>query len=113
MFYQLRRRDGVADPWSAGMLVDGRGVARPVRGEDLRVEVLGSWLSPASGVRYPSGWRLTLPRESVTLDVAPRLADQELRVDTRYWEGAVAVRGNAAGKPVTGQGYAELVGYGD
>jgi predicted secreted hydrolase len=113
MFYQLRRRDGTADPWSAGTLVDPRGVAHPVRREDLRVEVLGSWLSPASRVRYPSGWRLTLPRESLTLEVSPRLADQELRVDTRYWEGAVAVRGVAAGRPITGQGYVELVGYGE
>ena len=57
-------------------------------------------------MRYPSGWRLTLPREGLALEVTPRLADQELRVGTRYWEGAVVVRG-------AGRGYAELVGYGD
>jgi predicted secreted hydrolase len=113
IFYQLRRSDGTADPWSAGTLVDAHGRARTVRREDLRVEVLGSWSSPVSRVRYPSGWRLTLPRESLTLEVAPRLADQELRADTRYWEGAVTVRGAAAGRPITGQGYVELVGYGE
>ena len=113
MFYQLRRRDGTVDPWSAGTLVDARGGTRAVRREDLQVEVLGRWRSPASRVRYPSGWRLTLARENLALEVSPRLADQELRVDTRYWEGAVAVSGTAAGQPITGQGYVELVGYGE
>ena len=47
------------------------------------------------------------------LEVAPRLADQELIVGTRYWEGAVTVTGVAAGRPVSGQGYVELVGYGE
>jgi predicted secreted hydrolase len=45
--------------------------------------------------------------------VAPRLADQELIVGTRYWEGAVAVRGTASGREVGGVGYVELVGYGE
>ena len=32
---------------------------------------------------------------------------------TRYWEGAVGVAGTAAGRPVAGRGYVELVGYGE
>jgi predicted secreted hydrolase len=79
----------------------------------VRTDVLGTWTSPASRVRYPSGWRLIVPREDLTLEIAPRLADQELRVGTRYWEGAVTVRGTAAGRPITGHGYVELVGYGE
>jgi predicted secreted hydrolase len=43
--------------------------------------------------------------------VQPRLADQELAVGTRYWEGAVVVQGTAAGRPVSGTGCVELVGY--
>jgi predicted secreted hydrolase len=113
MFYRLRRRDGTADPWSAGTLVDARGVARPLSGADLVVEARGSWTSPASHVRYPSGWRLSVPGEGLILDISPRLADQELRVDSRYWEGAVAVHGSSAGRPIAGQGYVELVGYGE
>jgi predicted secreted hydrolase len=34
-------------------------------------------------------------------------------VGPRYWEGAVAVEGAAAGRPVAGHGYVELVGYGE
>jgi predicted secreted hydrolase len=113
MFYRLRRRDGTADPFSAGSIVDERGAARALSGDDVRMEAVGTWTSPASRVRYPSGWRLILPREDLTLEITPRLADQELRVGTRYWEGAVTVLGKAAGRPITGQGYVELVGYGE
>jgi predicted secreted hydrolase len=52
-----------------------------------------------------------VPSARLRLEVTPRLADQELIVNTRYWEGAVAVTGSAADRPVTGHGYVELVGY--
>jgi len=31
----------------------------------------------------------------------------------RYWEGAVRVQGSAGGRPASGRGYVELVGYGE
>jgi predicted secreted hydrolase len=43
--------------------------------------------------------------------VTPRVADQELDLAVRYWEGAVRVEGTADGRPVGGEGYVELVGY--
>ena len=39
------------------------------------------------------------------------IADQELDVSFRYWEGAVTVAGTRRGTPVTGRGYVELTGY--
>jgi predicted secreted hydrolase len=75
--------------------------------------VLGYWTSPHSGVRYPARWRVSVPAEGVRLEVEPRVADQELRVGTRYWEGAVRVSGSRAGGQVAGRGYVELVGYGE
>jgi predicted secreted hydrolase len=50
---------------------------------------------------------------SLALDVAvhPVLADQELKVSPRYFEGAVDVSGTRAGRPLGGRGYVELVGY--
>jgi predicted secreted hydrolase len=113
MYYRLRRRDGTADPWSGGSLVDAAGGVRPLARDDVRVEPRGAWTSPRSGVRYPSGWRMTVPSADLVLDIAPRLADQELDVGTRYWEGAVAARGTAGGRAVAGHGYVELVGYGE
>jgi len=106
MFYLLRRRDGAIDPFSAGTLVAADGTTRALEPGDVRIETLAHWTSPRSGVRYPARWRLSVPSADLRLEIEPRLADQELIVGTRYWEGAVAVGGTAAG-----QGYVELVGY--
>ena len=108
MAYLLRRRDGTVDPFSAGTLVEADGTARPLGARDLGVETLAHWTSPRSGVRYPSRWRLSVPSADLRLEIVPRLADQELIVGTRYWEGAVTVAGSSAG-----HGYVELVGYGE
>jgi predicted secreted hydrolase len=111
MFYLLRRRDGAADPFSAGTLVAADGTARALAAGDVQIETLAHWTSPRSGVRYPARWRLAVPSAALSVEIQPRLADQELIVGTRYWEGAVAVAGAAAGRPLAGQGYVELVGY--
>ncbi len=113
MFYQLRRKDGQADPFSAGALVDARGGTRPLGRDDVRLEVLATRRSPRSGVTYPARWRLTQVAQGLVLEVAPRLADQELIVGPRYWEGAVTVRGTEGDRAVAGHGYVELVGYGE
>jgi predicted secreted hydrolase len=113
MVYLLRRRDGTLDPFSAGTLAAADGPARRLDAADVRIETLAHWTSPHSGVRYPARWRLSVPSAELRLEIAPRLADQELRLGTRYWEGAVAVAGSSAGRPIGGQGYVELVGYGE
>jgi len=113
MFYQLRRKDGRAAPWSAGVLVDVRGGTRPFAAGDVKVEPRGTWRSQRTGVGYPSGWRLTDLRGGLTLEIEPRLADQELDIGTRYWEGAVQARGLEGTRTVLGTGYVELVGYDD
>ena len=111
MLYQLRRSDGRADRFSAGSLVSADGSSRALGVEDFHIEVLQTWTSPRGGTRYPSRWRVTLPRERIRLDLIPRLPDQELALAVRYWEGAVRVQGTADGRPIAGAGYVELVGY--
>ncbi|MCY1082295.1 lipocalin-like domain-containing protein [Archangium lansingense] len=113
MVYQLRRRDGTADPFSAGTLVPAQGEPVRLSLEDLRLEVTDTWKSPHSGVEYPARWRLAVPSRGLTLDITPALADQELPVTVRYWEGSVRFSGTHAGQPVQGRGYVELTGYGD
>jgi predicted secreted hydrolase len=110
MYYQLRRQDGSVDPWSSGTLVALDGTTQPLAREDIHIEVLDIWESPRGG-GYPSQWRLSIPAEDLELEIIPLLADQELQTIIRYWEGAVAVRGTAAGMAVTGHGYVELTGY--
>ena len=113
MVYRLRRRDGSTDPHSAGVLVSGAGATLALAPAELTLDALDHWTSPRSRVRYPSRWRLAVPGAGLDLAITPRLADQELIVGTRYWEGAVRVEGTAAGRPIGGRGYVELVGYGE
>ena len=113
MVYRLRRRDGGTDPHSAGALVSVAGATRALAPAEVTLDALDHWTSPRSRVRYPSRWRLAMPGAGLNLVITPRLADQELIVGTRYWEGAVRVEGTAAGRPIGGRGYVELVGYGE
>jgi predicted secreted hydrolase len=115
MLYRLRRRDGTADPASSGTVVgpDTKpdGASRPLALADFQIEGAGEWRSPRSGARYPTDWHLRVPSEGLDLDIRPLLADQELDVSFRYWEGAVGITGTHRGKPVRGSGYVELTGY--
>jgi len=113
MFYRLRRRDGSASPFSAGTIVRGDGTTRALARDDAEVAELGTWRSPQTGVVYPSGWRLRIPRDRLDLELRPSLPDQELDLGVRYWEGAVDVSGNLDGRAIGGVGYVELTGYGD
>lgn len=109
MIYQLRRSDGSSDPFSGGTLVGVDGVYRILKREEVQLEVARWWTSPETGVRYPARWRMRVPSAGLDLEVVPRLPDQELRTQFRYWEGAVAVKGSG-GSP-DGSGYLEMTGY--
>ncbi len=111
MLYQLRRKNGTVDPASSGASIDPVGESRALSLSDFQIVDSGEWRSPRSGARYPARWRLRIPREGLDLEVRPLLADQELDVSFRYWEGAVEVEGAHRGRPVRGRGYVELTGY--
>lgn len=111
MLYQLRRSDGTPDATSSGTLVGPRGESRPLRLADFELEVLDRWESPRSGAVYPAAWRLRIPSADLDLRIEPLLADQELDVSFRYWEGAVRIAGTSRGRPVRGKGYVEMTGY--
>src|SRR2546426_1054620 len=103
-----------ASPWCfrAGTIVASAGGARALSLDEVRLEPVGAWTSLRSGARYPARWRLHMPELALELEVTPVLADQELDVGTRYWEGAVTVSGAEGGRAVSGRGYLEMVGYG-
>ncbi len=111
MLYRLRRKDGTAELASSGTLIDPQGKSRALNLSDFQILSSGEWRSPRSGARYPARWRLRIPREDLDLEVRPLLADQELDVSFRYWEGAVSIEGTHRGQPIRGSGYVELTGY--
>ena len=110
MFYALRERDGHRDPHSAGTWVSSTGEARPLASADVSIVVGGEWRG-GRGARYPAAWRLRVPALALEVAVQPVLPDQELRTIPPYWEGAVDVSGERAGRHISGRGYVELVGY--
>ena len=111
MFFRLRRKDGRMDSFSTGTLVEANGQTRRLRWNDVEMQPLGEWVSPQTRDRYPAGWRLRLPAEKLDLTVTPKIADQEMRLTVRYWEGAVAVNGRASDRTISGQGYLEMTRY--
>ncbi|HEX8699202.1 MAG TPA: lipocalin-like domain-containing protein [Myxococcaceae bacterium] len=113
MYYQLRLADGSADSFSAGTFVPPQGAPVRIQRDEVRLQVLDTWVSPRGGTRYPARWRLSVPSVGLELDITPAQSDQELPVSVRYWEGAVRFQGSRAGQPVSGRGYVELTGYGD
>lgn len=114
MVYQLRGADGSPDRFSAGVVVAPDGTATRLGPDDFTLEPTARWASPIDRSVYPAAWRVRVPAHGLDLDVTPVLADQELDLSFRYWEGAVDVasRNSAVGNPpITGRGYAELTGY--
>lgn len=109
-------RDAQKRPVSTfGTAVAPDGSATDIPPQQIESQATGSWTSPVTGGVYPSGWKITLPGQQVSLTLTPLLRDQELvtarSTGVAYWEGAVGITGVAAGAKVTGEGYVELTGY--
>ena len=89
---------------------------RSIDSEDVSIESLDSWQSPATGVRYPVGWTMLVDMLGLSMQLIPVIPNAEFRTFDRntppYWEGEVSVVGERHGSPVGGLGYVELVGYG-
>jgi len=102
-------------PLVYGTLVDADGATRHLTRDDFEVTVTKTWESPRTRAMYPAGWHISVPDESLVIDLAPSVADQEL--DTRdttgvvYWEGSQIVSATRDGLPVAGEAYVELTGY--
>ncbi len=111
MLYVMRRADGGADGASSGTLVAPDGSSEYLPTEAFSVQVLERWVSPHSGARYPARWRIEVPSARILLTVQPRLADQEIELAFRYWEGSVEVAGVHGDTRVQGLGFVELTGY--
>ncbi len=110
MLYQLRDRRGAADPFSAGTWSFANGEVVHLPAGAFRAQPRVFWTAPDTA-RYPIGWDVVLPDYQVRLAVRALQEDQWLNFTVPYWEGAVAVTGERAGRPLQGVGYLELTGY--
>ena len=105
MFYRMRDRQGHAQIFSQGVLVEADGQITRLDLNNTRVQPSGFWTTP-DGVRYPVRWQVSIPAKEIELTVEAAVSDQEMNHSVRYWEGAVDVRGSQSGL-----GYLELSGY--
>jgi predicted secreted hydrolase len=110
MLFRLRRKDGAADPYSAGTYIGPDGRTVHLTSAEFTLQPLEYWTSPKTGARYPIRWRIIIPSRKVALECAAAVPDQELVTEDAtaptYWEGAVTYSGSA-----TGAGYLEMTGY--
>lgn len=113
MAFFLRQKDGGVSPASTASLISPESTVAAVPQRDLALTASGTWTSPRTKARYPSGWKLTGP--GFDLVVTPELSDQEMNTPgttgVNYWEGLVRATGMKDGQPVSGEGYVELTGY--
>jgi predicted secreted hydrolase len=110
MLFRLRRKDGTADPFSAGTYVDAAGRKRNLTSADFVLTPGRTWRSPETRGVYPVEWSVRVPSLGIDINVRTPLPRQELPVrsgnTTAYWEGAIDVSGTR-----TGVGYLEMTGY--
>jgi len=113
MLFRLRRAGGALDPYSAGTSVDSQGHSTHLAARDFTVTPGKIWTSPATGGHYPVEWTVEVPSLGFRAKLTTPLVQQEIasRAGPTYWEGAIAIEGTRAGRPLRGLGYLEMTGY--
>lgn len=108
--FRLRRQDG-STLWAGGSLRHPGEATRTFTPQAVRFTPGRTWVSPASGARYPVQWQLEIA--GTHYQIVARMDNQEL--DSRqstggvYWEGLSTLL-DAQGREI-GQGYLEMTGY--
>ncbi len=104
MLFRLRRKDGAADPYSAGTYIDARGRTTHLAHDAFSVTPGKLWK------QYPIEWGIRVPSLGVDVQITTRLPQQEVESQqSRYWEGAVDIVDITGTRH--GSGYVEMTGY--
>jgi len=116
MLFQIRKRDGSIDPFSAGTFVDPQGKTMHLRATDFQLlPASDTWVSPTTQAQYPIRWQIRVPALRLALEANTPLPTQELvatsNVTPSYWEGAILLQGKKNSSAIAGVGYLEMTGY--
>lgn len=108
MLFRVRGdgKDPTRGDFYAGTLVK-EGISYPLTGEEFSLTPQVYWQSPR-GTRYPSVWRIAIPKFGINEELQPLVKSQEFvggESTPSYWEGAVRSKDGDT------LGYAELTGY--
>jgi len=111
MLYRLYTEKGVSNH-SAGTVILADGNATALSSTEISYRASKQWRSPETGILYDVGWRVSVPRHDLQLEIVAVMNEQEFiaRRSTRnaYWEGACEVRGTWQGQPILGRAYLEM-----
>jgi predicted secreted hydrolase len=108
MVAQVRGKAGGPPAALFGTLIGKDGVGTPLTRDMFSMVSSGGWTSPRSQITYQNRWQINVPSAQLVLDVSPRFDDQEAKLSSVYYEGAMTASGTRAGKPLTGVGYLEV-----
>ena len=116
MLFNIRRRNGSIDPYSAGTFVDARGNTTHLAKSDFTMEPAETtWMSSDTHAVYPVRWKISAAKLNIALECSTSLPSQELAYSAgftpAYWEGSVLLAGTKGGSPIAGVGYLEMTGY--
>lgn len=115
MLITLRDKRGLQNYNRMGTYINNGGDTIKINPKDFKVKHLGLWKSKKTGITYPAGWNIAVPKLKINLKITPYVNEQEvdsrLTTPTSYWEGACKVEGTKKGKKIEGKSYVELVGY--
>jgi hypothetical protein len=95
--------------WVTALKPDGTHIIAAI--EPLAEDWSDIWVSPESGQRYPTRYKVRVPALDCTLDVRTLLTEQEIvsGIEPKY-EGVAEVAGTYAGQAVSGFTLIELMG---
>lgn len=100
--------DGKSDAWVTVVDEGGKHVVADLI--PLAQDACDYWLSPQSGARFPTRWRVRVPALDMQLEVIAKPREQEVRGLHARYEGASSVSGSVRGEKVGGYCYVEMVG---
>lgn len=108
MAFRLRGGGTNHDDYLSGSWITADGEVTVLDASMLTLVPLAS--ADAAGHRVPVHWRLTLPKQSLDLEITARHANRWMSTSVPYWEGAVSVSDASSGV-LRGEGYLEMTGY--
>lgn len=111
MLFQIRLKDGSIEPYSSGNIIEPDGTVKYIHRDQFDIKVLSTWTSNTTHATYPARWSISIPVQNIQLDLQPLIANQEMDVSIKYWEGAVEISGQSDSRTVSGKGYVEMTGY--
>ena len=94
-----------------GTHVSPEGEALHLDEDAVSVQPTRTWVSPDTGAAYPVAWTVESGPLDLRLEVAAAHEQAEFPGRVSCWEGAIHAKGTRGGTPVSGKGFAALVGY--